>query len=310
MKKPDTAACRDLLYWEGRLYAYAEGEAPPDMREAVEEHVRTCAYCKTQLEDIQYMIRALRTETPTVPASLHTDIMEAVEDAEKPEERPQKPVESPRRTENAAETPLASMVRTQTAKRKKEARIRLIGGLAAACVIAVGVGRLLPLLPAMRGTGADTGDASKVLTDLGGTGDGTFVDGVFVGGGTDMSQQKESAAQDGADSTAVPAEESVLGTILNIFSDKTEEAAVKSSEAVSDTVMTLYAEKQNRSVLEAVLKTLSSDGRLSYTVIDTGYAVTLTAVSEILLAALEENQIRVRIENHTADGTAVEIILH
>ncbi len=307
MKSPNAVKCRDAAYYEGCLYAYAENEAPPEIRAEVEAHVKECAYCRSQLDDILFMIHALREDAPAVPDQLHAHIMHGIH-AEI----------SDRQTKTAAPTngekPFAFMAKKQKQSEQRQARIRLIGGLAAACVIALGLWQILPFLAA--GSGAASGDAAKVLSDMQSheTGEGDFVGGVFVGGDPADNGTGASPTQSNPpDTAAVEAEATVLDAIWSIFSGGSDrhEIETETKEVQQAPGMTLTVAKSAESRLFEVLDTMAGEGALSFYTAGNCYHITMKDTeAAALLAALSEKQIAVTVHEQSGDPAVIEITVH
>ncbi len=301
MKRQNAKPCSDAGYWEPRLYAYAENEAPPEERAATEAHLKQCAYCKAQLDDILFMIDALRTEPPAMPDTLHDDIMRRVRATE---DIPAADKNSPA----PGETPLITMVRRQKATEKKQARIRLIGGLAAACVIAVGIWQLLPMLSGIAAAGS--GEASKVLTDMQTqeAGDGSFIGGVFVGD-TPPPTEGHKSPETTPETTEEDANDSILGSIFSIFSQKSEHATTAESvtEAENAPAVIVSAAASAEARIRDVLDTLSDDGILTYTETDGTYLVRCDGGADVLLPALTEKGIAMTISDGMGEDRIIEI---
>lgn len=174
-RKDSLQPCARASEWEPLLYDYAEGLCDGESRAAVRSHLASCAYCSSALEDIRWMMTALRASVPEPPAQLHSRVMDTI---------------------SAEQTGygriITETVDVRTGWVLDENRFsmrrmtRMIGGIAAVFVLVVG---MLWLLPLMRSTGAST--TPEILEELQGGDPGTFSDGVFIGTETEQPQETE-----------------------------------------------------------------------------------------------------------------------
>lgn len=174
-RKDSLIPCTRASEWEPLLYDYAEGLCDGETRAAVRGHLTSCAYCSSALEDIRWMMTALQESAPEPPAGLHTRVMDAV------------------RAEDAGcGRIITETVDVRTGRVLDEPRFslsrmtRMIGGIAAAVVVVIG---LMMLLPLMRRTGAST--TPEILGELQEGDRGTFSDGVFIGTESEQPQETE-----------------------------------------------------------------------------------------------------------------------
>lgn len=167
-----TQRCPRSSEWEPLLYDYAEGLADEQTRAAVEGHLASCAYCTAAMEDIRWMISALKSTAPEPREDLTKRVMARIRTEEEENGRviaEALDARTGRILPDRTGTPLGRSVRRVS---------RMLGGIAAALVLVIGLVYLVPLLRSGSGAASSLSDIlGEMQTD-----DGSFADGVFVGG--------------------------------------------------------------------------------------------------------------------------------
>ena len=204
------APCSRAEHWELLLYEYAEEQASPQTRTAVENHIRECAYCRGALADIRFMMAALHTAAPEPTEDLTARVMKSIRREEE---------ENGRVTAQAVD---ADTGRVLSAPGSRIAGIaRLLGGIAAVLALVLGLRILSPLM-----SGGTSGAASDVIGELQNqtAGSGTFADGVFYAS-ADAADTAAAAETDGeADGfAAVPSSKDRAESDDTVVSFVTEE---------------------------------------------------------------------------------------
>ena len=163
-----SGVCPEGTAWEPLLYDFAEGACDAQIAADVKAHLAACPACRAMYAEIDRTISALRASAPIPARGLQARIMERIE--EEDEENGRVVCE----TVDMRTGRVVSVSQTQRIRRL----VRMLGGIAAAFVLAFGLYSLVPLLP--RSSGATSG-VQDIIGALQVGSDSHFSDGVFIG---------------------------------------------------------------------------------------------------------------------------------
>ncbi|MBR5870813.1 MAG: zf-HC2 domain-containing protein [Clostridia bacterium] len=172
-----TAVCPEGMEWEPLLYDLAEGLCDAQTAADTEAHLAACPACRASYAEIRRTVSVLRASAPTPMPGLQARIMERIE--EEDEDNGRVVCE----TVDMRTGRVVAVPHTQRIRRL----VRMLGGIAAVLVLAIGLYCLIPFLP--RSSGATSG-VQDIIGSLQVGSDNHFSDGVFVG------TPKETAAAD------------------------------------------------------------------------------------------------------------------